>query len=88
MGLLIGCDFKVKQNLVYLFLNESQNVQQCTKNVNTSPLQSFVSRTDSPIIIASFIRKRLFHLRFRTKFYRTKYERMRYIDQDRNTYTI
>ena len=58
--------------------------------VNTSPLQSFISKIDSHIIIVNFISESdlsIYGLG-QIKFYTLKIERNGYISQDRITHTI
>ena len=55
--------------------------------VNTFPLQSFISRTDSYIIIVNFISEWFIHILFMTKDYTLEIEKSRYIDQDWNMCT-
>ena len=55
--------------------------------VNASPLQSFMSRTDSHNYCKFYKWEQLIHVRLRTKIYKLKNERSWYIDQDQDTYT-
>ena len=55
--------------------------------VNTSPMQSFMSRMDSQIIIVNITSESDVSIEFRGQVYTVKYERNWYIDEDQNTYT-
>jgi hypothetical protein len=55
--------------------------------VNTSPLQSFMSKTISYILIVNSINESDLSMYGLGKIYTYKYEKSWYIDQDHNTYT-